>query len=65
LLPHRHTRFAEKLEMLWRRMTPVKGGDGHFFFGADADLRVIIEAGDEIDIKGCVCAGADLADDAP
>ena len=51
--------------MLGRRMTPVKGGDWHLFFGAGADLCVIVKTGDEIDIERCVGGRADLVDDDP
>jgi hypothetical protein len=63
--PTRHTGIEEKLQMLRRRMTPVEGGDRHLLFGADADLCVIVETGDEIDIEGCVRRGADLMGDGP
>src|ERR1700756_2796620 len=48
--------------MVRRRMTPVEGRDRHLLFGADADLRVIIEACDEIDIERCFGRGANLMD---
>ena len=51
--------------MLGRRMTPVKGGDRHLFFGADADLWVIVKTGDEIDIERCAGGRADLVNDGP
>jgi len=46
--------------VLGRRVTPVERGDRYFLFGADADLGVIVEKGDEIDIERCVGRGADL-----
>jgi len=63
LLPHRHAGIAEEPQVLGRRMTPVKRGDWHLFFGADADLCVIVKTGDEIDIERCVDGRADLTDD--
>ena len=38
LLPRRQAGIAEEPQVLGRRMTPVKGGGRHLFFGADADL---------------------------
>jgi len=65
LLPHRHAGISEEGQVLGRRMTPVKRGDWHLFFGADADLCVIVKTGDEIDIERCVGGRADLVDDGP
>src|SRR5580700_3436020 len=65
LLPHRHAGIAEEGQVLGRRVTPVKRGDRHFFFGADSDLCVIVKTGDEIDIERCVGGRADLMDDGP
>src|SRR6516165_3953077 len=46
-------------------MTPVERGDRHLLFGADADLRVIVKACDEIDIERCFGRRANLMDDRP
>jgi hypothetical protein len=51
--------------MLGRWMTPVEGGDRHFLFRADADLCIIVEARDEIDIEGRIGRRPDLMDDGP
>src|SRR6516162_8546610 len=46
-------------------MTPVEGGNRHLLFGADTDLRVVVEACDEIDIERCFGRRANLMDDDP
>jgi hypothetical protein len=43
----------------------VEGGDWYFLFRAYADLCIIVEAGDEIDIEGCIGRRPDLMDDGP
>ena len=63
LLPNRDAGIEQQLQMIGRRMTPVEGSGRHFLFRTDADLGVIVEEGDEIDIERCVGRRADLVDD--
>jgi hypothetical protein len=63
LLPNRDAGIEQQLQMIGRRMTPVEGSDRHFLFRTDADLGVIVEEGDEIDIERCIGRRADLVDD--
>src|SRR5262249_4001309 len=52
LLPDGHAGIAEELYGFCRGVSPMKGHNGHTLFCADANLRVIVEEGDEIDVEG-------------
>ena len=52
LLPDRHAGIAKKLYMLCRRVSPMKGYSRHALFCADANLRVVVEDRNEIDVEG-------------
>src|SRR5215469_746301 len=52
LLPDGHAGIAEELYVLCRRVPPMKGHNGYALFCADANLRVIVEERDEIDVEG-------------
>src|SRR5215831_6619867 len=58
-----HTDTPQELQVFRRRMTPMEGDDRHLLFCADADLCVIVEKGNEIDIEGRFGRRADLVDD--
>jgi hypothetical protein len=51
LFPDRDVCIAKELDVLRRRMTPMKRHDRHAFFCTDTNSRVIVEDSEKVDVE--------------